>query len=319
MRRRCFLLAIVDYTVRKSIQGLNRTPMQIVYHIGAHCTDEDALLRSLVKNKETLVDKRVALPNPSRYRQLVRETLQSMMGPNAPQADGNELLEKIVGRPDANRLIMSNRNFICVPNRIFEGGEFYALADAKFSAYQRLFEDHDLEIMLGIRDPATFVPAAFSQSKGRSFDSFLDGASIDDLYWSDLIDRMRHLLPSAKITVWCNEDTPFIWPKLLRALMGLSDQERVAGGYDLIASVLSDEGVKKLQSYFKNNPPKSEAQRQKVLAAFLGHFAEDDEVEEEITAPGWTEAVMEELSEAYDEDVEAISQRDDITFIEASL
>lgn len=292
--------------------------MQIVYHIGAHCTDDDALLKSLVKNKAPLVQNAVALPNPGRYRQLMRETLQAMVT-GAQAKSREEVLTEILGRPGAKRLVMSNRNFICVPNRIFEGAEFYALADAKFEALGQLFAKDSLEIHLGIRDPASFVPAAFAQSTGRSFESFISGIAPDDLYWSDLVDRIRTILPQAKLVVWCNEDTPFIWPKLIRSLAGFSSNTKIAGGYDLIASVLTEEGVQKLQTYLKNNPPKSETQRHKVLAAFLDRFAKQDAIEEEVNAPGWTEELMDDLSEAYDEDVAEIAARDDITFIEPTF
>mgnify|MGYP003978380441 len=49
--------------------------MQIVYHIGAHCTDQDALHASLVKNKAALVQNQVALPHPRKYRNVIRENL----------------------------------------------------------------------------------------------------------------------------------------------------------------------------------------------------------------------------------------------------
>ncbi|MGV6839558.1 MAG: hypothetical protein ACWA40_05120 [Planktomarina sp.] len=292
--------------------------MQIVYHIGVHATDEDALLRSLVKNREALVQHKVALPGPGRYRQLVRETLQAM-AEGAVAKGRDEVLTEILGKPGAQRMILSNRNFICVPNRIFEGGELYALADAKLIALGQLFAEDEIEIQLGIRDPATFVPAAYALSSGRSFDSFLNGISPDNLYWSDLIDRIRDILPNAKITVWCNEDTPFIWPHILRSLAGFEATDKIAGGYDLIASVLTEEGVRKLQGYFTTNPPRSETQRQKVLVAFLERFAKDDALEEEIDAPGWTEELMDDLSEGYDEDVADIAARDDITFLAPSI
>ncbi|MEO0357848.1 MAG: hypothetical protein AAF386_06065 [Pseudomonadota bacterium] len=265
-----------------------------------------------------MIRHKVALPGPARYRKLIRETLQSMaQGDVAKSRD--EVLSEILGHPGANRVVFSNRNFVCVPNRIFEGGEFYALADAKFAALGDLFPNDALEIHLGIRDPATFVPAAFGLSSGRSFDSFLNGVDPDALYWSDLIDRIREILPNAKVVVWCNEDTPFIWPHILRAMAGFPADQKVSGGYDLIGSVLSDEGVRKLQGYFKTNPPRSETQRQKVLLAFMERYAKDDAIEEDVDAPGWTEDLMEDLSEAYDEDVAEIAQRNDITFIAPSF
>ncbi len=41
--------------------------MQIALHIGAHCTDEDRLLKCLLMNKEILSDVGTAVPGPGRY------------------------------------------------------------------------------------------------------------------------------------------------------------------------------------------------------------------------------------------------------------
>lgn len=49
--------------------------MQIVYHIGTHCTDQEALHSSIVKKNEMLVQKRVALPHPRKYKDVIREHL----------------------------------------------------------------------------------------------------------------------------------------------------------------------------------------------------------------------------------------------------
>ena len=98
--------------------------MQIVYHIGAHCTDQDALHASLVKNKAALVQNQVALPHPRKYRNVIRENLQAMARGERPDMSGEELLADILGDSDAKRMILTNANFICVPNRIFEGSDF---------------------------------------------------------------------------------------------------------------------------------------------------------------------------------------------------
>ena len=55
------------------------------------------------------------------------------MGKGArPDISGEELLADILGDSVAERMILTNANFICVPNQIFEGGDFYALAMEKF-------------------------------------------------------------------------------------------------------------------------------------------------------------------------------------------
>jgi hypothetical protein len=62
---------------------------------------------------------------------------------------------------------------------------------------------------------------------------------------------MRTVLPRAKITAWCNEDTPFIWPKILPHLIGLNAEDPVKAGYDLIGSLLTEIGAQKMQNYSK--------------------------------------------------------------------
>lgn len=49
--------------------------MQIVYHIGTHCTDQEAVLGLIVKKNEMLVQKRVTLPHPRKYQDVIREHL----------------------------------------------------------------------------------------------------------------------------------------------------------------------------------------------------------------------------------------------------
>lgn len=293
--------------------------MQIVSHIGLHCTDEDALLKSLSKNRDALARRKILLPNPGKYRPLIRETIADILTNKGLPPTREAILSEIAGRADPERIVLSNRNFICVPNRIFENGVLYGLADPKLAIFGELFAEDEIEIMMAIRDPASFIPAAFAQSSGRSFDSFLSGIQPDQLYWSDLIDRILDAIPDVKLTVWCNEDTPIIWPHLLRAMAGLKHTDKITGGYDLISQVLTSDGVKGLQAYFTKNPPKSEAHRVKVLAAFMQRFSREEAMLEEIDMPNWTENLMDQLSDAYDEDVEDIAARDDIRFISPTL
>ena len=49
--------------------------MQIVYHIGTHCTDQEALHGSIVKKNEMFVQKRVPLLHPRKYKDVIREHL----------------------------------------------------------------------------------------------------------------------------------------------------------------------------------------------------------------------------------------------------
>ena len=110
-----------------------------------------------------------------------------------------------------------------------------------------------------------------------------------------------------------------VWPKILRHLIGLNAEDPVKAGYDLIGSLLTEIGAQKMQNYFKANPPNSEKERQRVLAAFLEHYANPEAMEEEITLPGWTNDLLSSLSDLYDEDVNTIISRGDVKVIEPAL
>ena len=57
--------------------------MHIALHIGAHCTDEDQILKTLLANTDALGKQAIVVPDPSRYRPVIRETLQILKNDTA--------------------------------------------------------------------------------------------------------------------------------------------------------------------------------------------------------------------------------------------
>ena len=289
--------------------------MQIVYHIGANCTDQDRLLKSILKNAEALAQQGIKVPGPGKYRRLIRETIQALDGQD-PQPDTREILiDAILDDEQCNRVVMSHAQFMCVHRRVFEGGIFYALAEDKLLGLADLFPDDEIEIFMGIRDPATFVPAVFGDSPATDFERFMHGLTPQDLRWSDLVARIRKILPNAALTVWCNEDTPLIWAQLIREMAGIDPLTKITGGFDLLSSIMSAEGMKQFVTYLRANPPQTEAQKRRIIAAFLERFALEDEVEETVDLPGWTDETVPQLTAAYDEDVYLIERMEGVNFI----
>ncbi|WP_281984219.1 hypothetical protein [Thalassorhabdomicrobium marinisediminis] len=289
--------------------------MQIVYHIGANCTDQDRLLKSLLKNAEAFAEQGVKVPGPGKYRRLIRETIQSLKGQDPAPEAREILLDAILDDESCSRLVMSHAQFMCVHRRVFEGGVLYALADEKLTGLARLFPEDDLEIFLGLRNPATFIPATFGKAPVEDFAGFMHGLDPMQVRWSDLVARIRTLLPYAKVTVWCNEDTPLIWAQLIRELAGVSAMSKITGGFDLLSQIISPEGMKKFVLYLRANPPKTEAQKRRIIAAFLERYALEEEVVDEVDLPGWSDDVVEALTQAYDEDIARIEQMQGINFI----
>jgi hypothetical protein len=132
---------------------------------------------------------------------------------------------------------------------------------------------------------------------------------------ADLVRRIRSIAPEATLTCWCNEDTPLIWAELVRDIAGLTPDVQITGGYDLLASIMSKEGMSRFLHYMQAHPPANDAQKRRIIAAFLDKYAIAEEVEEVVDMPGMTPEDIEDMSAAYDEDVQRIAQMPDVTFI----
>lgn len=289
--------------------------MQIVYHVGACCTEGERLLRSLLKNADALAAEGIRVPGPGRYRRLIRETIQNLDGRDPEQETRDILIDAILDDAPAERLVMVHSDFVCVPNRVFEGGVFYGLAEFKLASLARLFPQDTLEIHLALRNPATFVPAVFEEAKAPDLDAFLRGVDPRAISWADLLGRIRALLPAARITAWCNEDAPLIWPDLIRALSGVDQHTRILGGFDLLSTIMSEQGMRRFLSYLQSHPPRTEPQKRRVTAAFLDKYALPEAVEEELDLPGWDAALVADLTARYDADVDRIAGMDGVRLI----
>lgn len=290
--------------------------MKIAYHVGLHATDDDLLLKSLMKNRGRLDPHNVMVPGPGKYRSVIREAVAAYLNSDVPEGKQAELLEAIGVREATERVVLSNTNFGAVPSRIFVKGEPYRFLPARVNTLTRLFPDHEVEIFMGLRNPASFIPAVFSRIEGIPYPRFMGECHPEDMSYADLMYDVLEASPNVTITAWCNEDTPMIWARILRAMAGIPGSVPIVGGYDLLTQIMAPEGMKRFVTYMTENPPRSEAQKQKIIAAFLDKFALDDELEEDVDLPGWDEDLIENLTELYDEDVENILTLDRVTFLD---
>lgn len=291
--------------------------MQIVLHAGAHNTDEDRLARCLLKNRDSFFKRGISVPRPTSYRRLIRDVVQAMdHGPLAANARETLLDELLDGADHPDRMLLSNENFFSVPKVAINKGVIYPGAEIKLARFCEVFAQDQVELFLAIRNPATFFPAMFAQSPTDDFLDFMNGADARHVLWSELIQRLRDHVPQAAITVWCNEDTPMLWAQLVRDMAGLEHNEKIIGGFDLLTEIMSKEGMKRFRGYLKEHPNMNEMQKRRVIAAFLDKFALEDELEEEVDLPGWTDDMVDALSELYDEDVFQISRIPGVTMIE---
>jgi len=291
--------------------------MQVAIHLGVHSTDEDLLLRSLLQNKGALAKECISVPGPGRYRDSIRQVMSKLRGTPANEEIQELIREAIIDDDSAERVVLANDDFICVHGRIFENNIIYDKAGYKTNWLRNIFPQDDLEFFIGIRNPATFIPAAFHhpKQKQRDFSYFLNNTDLSDILWSDVILSIQEANPGCPVTVWCNEDTPLIWPEIMREVSGHDQQTQLEGEFSILSTIISESGMVRLNSYLKSHPPQNEIQRRRVVSAFLDKFALVDEIEEELDVPGWTEDLVANLTEIYEEDLFEIQKLPGVKFI----
>ena len=99
--------------------------MQIAYHFGAHCTDEDRLLKCLFKNQGALADRGIIVTGPQRYRTQLRKAVDELRGMPASSAKQAELLRDIDIPEGTERLIFSHSAFFSSAGGAMGLGRFY--------------------------------------------------------------------------------------------------------------------------------------------------------------------------------------------------
>ncbi len=289
--------------------------MEIAIHLGAHCTDDEALVRCLLKNRGPLSQHGISVPGPARYRTLLRDAAAQLGGAVASADSAQLLLDEIVEDEGARRAVLSYDSFMAFPRWALGRGQLYPAAADRVGALAALFPGHPVSLFLAIRNPATFLPALFERQKVKSVEEFFDGTDPMDLRWSDLVARLREGVPAAPLTVWCDEDTPLIWPEVLQAVSGHPEGLMLDDADVIVATIMAPDGFERMQAYLASHPPQTPVQRRRIVSAFLDKFALPDRIEMELDVPGWTDATVAAMTAAYDADCVRIARMPGVRFL----
>ncbi|SOC12146.1 hypothetical protein SAMN05877809_10612 [Rhodobacter sp. JA431] len=293
--------------------------MQLVFHLGAHATDEGRLIRTLAANPEKMAQAQAHAPAPGAYRTALRDALLALKGGPADEETQENLRTACLrgASGPVERLVFSYENFLALPDRTIGASGFYPSAADKLGPLANLFPEEETEFHLGLINPAVLIAALMARQNGRDYTEMMAGQDPLDLRWGPVVARMAEAAArcDAKLVLWCNEDLPLIFPEVLRAMSGIADDVVVEGEMALVEEIMEPEGVKRLRAYVAQHPPLSVEQRRKVLIAFLDKFARPEALEAELPLPGWTDELVAEIGAAYDEDIEAIAQLPGVTLI----
>jgi hypothetical protein len=101
----------------------------------------------------------------------------------------------------------------------------------------------------------------------------------------------------------------------MREIAGVPDSVPLVGTYDLLSTIMEQEGMQRMKGYLKNNPPPTPQHELKIILAFLNKYALDDAMDEDIDLPEFTHQLVDQLSEQYDADTDFIQSMQGVNFI----
>ncbi|MDP2086864.1 MAG: hypothetical protein Q8K20_16840 [Gemmobacter sp.] len=292
--------------------------MRIVYHLGAHCTDEGGILRVLLRNRPALLEQGIAVPDPDRYPDLLRAAAAAFAGRKVEPGHAERLMDALL--PDAaddaaDRLVLSFEGFLAFPRDAVTATQLYPAAAARARGLESLFDSHSVEFHLAIRNPATWLPALSARRRAKGQDPVPDGFDASALRWSELVGRLRAACPAAHLTVWCDEDSPVMWHRILRAVAGHAEATELSGALALPASLMSTEGARSLAAWVAAARPATDDARAEGLRSLLDQYAQADKLDTVIDLQGWTAETVTRLSEAYDADCARIAAMEGVRFL----
>lgn len=288
--------------------------MQIVYHLGVHATDRDRLVKTLLANRETLLRAGVEVPSPSRYRGVIGEALNSLQGAAASPDMQEVLLDAVLDGEHANRMILSQPGFLGMPSRAISQRGLYAAAGERVMALANLFPTTETDFFIALKHPATLI-ARLMELQSRDYHAVLSGADPMALRWATPLQRIVQAARGRRVVVWCNEDTPLIWPEILRRITGLSADAAFEGDDMILADLLPPETLADLRQRLASMGPITVEQRRAITESVLTSHAIGDSVDCAVSLPGWDQVMVDEISRMYDADIAEIAALPGVEFI----
>lgn len=286
--------------------GLTAT---VALHLGFHGTEEDRLLRCLLRNAPALESAGVSVPQPALYRQLLRAqaTLREGEGPDPAEDLAGRLAEVLAPAPGVRRIVLSHPNLVSFPGRAVTAEGLYAGLPTRLAALSARLDAPRIEVFCALRNPATLLPALLDLLPGTDYATLMAGLAPAALRWIAPFARLRAALPDLPVTFWCSEDLPMIWPDLLRRLAGVPAETALDGDADMLGALLTPVGMATLAAYLKAQGPLGPRDRRRLTTALLERYAQAGVLEVEVDLPGWTDALVSEVTDRYLADVDAIA------------
>ena len=289
--------------------------MQTVFHVGVHGTDGDRLLKTLLNNRAYLMKNRTEVVTPNRHRGLFEEALMSLKGGRATPEMVQIMQDAVLETDAPERVLFSSPTFMGAPGRAVTVNGLYSQMGSRVAALANLFPDAESEFFVAIRNPAVLLAEVMAIFNGGGYHVLMQGQHPLDLRWRDAI---RHLIGAAqgrRVVIWCHEDVPLIWPEVVRLMADIPLDVPVRGGLDYLQELLTPEGQQKLKAQISERDQMSISQRRALTTQIMQSDGIDGALDQPIDLPGWTQELVDQVTQQYHADVAEIAVLPGVEFI----
>ena len=289
--------------------------MQIVYHLGAHATDGDRMLKTLLNNRAALVQRRTEIVTPNRHRGIFEEALMALNGGPATPEMEEIMLDAMLDSDDPQRVVCSSAGFLGPTSRVASAEGLYPGAANRIAALRNLFPSADSEFFIAVRNPATMIAELIQSEQGADYARMTGGTDPDKLSWLPVMQAIAQAAQRRRLVVWCHEDVPLIWPDVVRLVAGLPSDAALSGGLLYMHELLGDQGLARLRQALAARDQMTIASRRQVYAERLAADALPGVLDQTIELPGWSQETVDAVTRRYRAEVGQIAVLPGVEFI----
>ncbi|MFV0302804.1 MAG: hypothetical protein ACK5IP_18370 [Paracoccus sp. (in: a-proteobacteria)] len=281
--------------------------MQIVYHMRVHGTDDDRMVKSLLMNRDWLHENDTEVLTPNRLRGVLDEALAALQGGSATPGMEQIMLDAILESDHPERVICSIPGFIGVMSKVIAPEGLYPGAPARMAAMANLFPSSETEFFLALKNPVTLLQSLFMMTPGRNYEQLVQGVDPAGLRWAPTVQRMVQSLQGRRLVIWRHEDSPLVWPEIIRLIAQMPADAPLKDGLNFVHELLSEAGRDSLAEAMAERDQLSIAARRDLCIQHLARYGLVGRVEEEVTMPGWTQEMVDEMTRQYHADMAEIA------------
>jgi len=292
--------------------------MEVKVYIGGHEATTKHFISALKENKDALDAENIAcFPAEENTFHSIFKASKAIRQGGDIETIRTELLQQLTGVQNINKLLIVDYRVTGQKHRAFEKEPFFPRAKGFIKQLQVIFQTYDMRIFIETRDLATYIPSCYSNrifsNVSSSLEDFLTTISIEDLRWSEYIERAQgHSSAPIPATVWRYEDYPYIWRDVLGAMT------RIPKYQDLLNATTPFDFNDNLQmalllyKYTQKYPIKTDDEFEKLKELFLEH---NPATIRKITIPDWSTKRTEALTDSYDDDWYYIERMENVEII----